>query len=264
MNLGFNGSMLPDYKNTKYCQYPRNPLSQSSSQPSYPPRQTSTNHPKSLSERISRSTTNSLYDNNSLNNESIKSYPSYQQTYQTSIIKIKSWDEREEVNDGKSQTSQIPQSPQSPHSLKTLQSLRPSSELCAECGKLFNGKKWCRPCNAEHFRGQTSKWTSWNPDLDNFLNKTQITANNVHSFFEWVPFMNFVNIKYMAKGESSSVYRAIWKQGPILYWDTNTNNWKRFGSYEVVLKVIKGSQKNFGEFINAVCFDFNLSFIYLN
>ncbi|CAB5297929.1 unnamed protein product [Rhizophagus irregularis] len=50
----------------------------------------------------------------------------------------------------------------------------------------------------------------------------------------------------------SVAYKAIWKQGPITYWDTNTNNWERFGGHEVVLKVIKGSQKNLDEFINEL------------
>ncbi|CAB5190811.1 unnamed protein product [Rhizophagus irregularis] len=56
----------------------------------------------------------------------------------------------------------------------------------------------------------------------------------------------------LTKGGYSIVYKAIWKQGPIIYWDTNINNWERFGSHEVVLKVIKGSQKNLGEFINEL------------
>ncbi|CAB4440063.1 unnamed protein product [Rhizophagus irregularis] len=55
-----------------------------------------------------------------------------------------------------------------------------------------------------------------------------------------------------SKGGYSIVYKAIWKQGPIIYWDTNINNWERFGSHEVVLKVIKGSQKNLSEFINEL------------
>ncbi|CAB4495453.1 unnamed protein product [Rhizophagus irregularis] len=99
-----------------------------------------------------------------------------------------------------------------------LQSLKLSLGWCMECRKLFTGKKWCRSCNAAHFHEQTSEWTSWRP----------------------------------AKGGYSIVYKAIWKQGPIIYWDTNINNWERFGSHEVVLKVIKGSQKNLGEFINEL------------
>ncbi|CAB5364786.1 unnamed protein product [Rhizophagus irregularis] len=173
MNLGFNGSMIPEYKNTKYYQHSRARIPSSQSQSSYPPRQTSTNHPRSVSERYSRSTTSSLHDNSSLKNESIKSFSYYHK-------KIRSWDEREVIND------------------EILQLQKHSSELCPECRKLFNEKKWCRPCGC-----------------------------NV-------------------------VYKAIWKQGPIICWDTNINNWKRLGNYEVVLKVIKGSQKNLNEFINML------------
>jgi hypothetical protein len=124
--------------------------------------------------------------------------------------------------------------------------------LCMRCGKQLSGMKWCRPCNSVHFYKQTSKWTSLRLGLDKLIIKTQITANNVHSFFEWIPFENFDNVTYLTKGGYSEVYKAIWRQGPITYWDTNTNNWERFGGLEVVLKVIKGSQKNLNEFINEV------------
>ncbi|CAG8612156.1 12636_t:CDS:2, partial [Rhizophagus irregularis] len=116
MNLGFNGSMIPEYKNTKYYQHSRARIPSSQSQSSYPPRQTSTNHPRSVSERYSRSTTSSLHDNSSLKNESIKSFSYYHK-------KIKSWDEREVIND------------------EILQLQKHSSELCPECRKLFNEKK---------------------------------------------------------------------------------------------------------------------------
>ncbi|PKY57997.1 kinase-like protein [Rhizophagus irregularis] len=129
------------------------------------------------------------------------------------------------------------------------QSQKFSLGWCIECGKPFSGMKWCRPCNAAHFYSQTSEWTSWRLGLDNLIIKTQIT---VHSFFEWIPFKNFDQVTYLAKGGYSVAHKAIWKQGPITYWDTNTNNWERFSGHEVVLKVIKGSQKNLDEFINEL------------
>ncbi|GBC00221.1 hypothetical protein RclHR1_03790014 [Rhizophagus clarus] len=123
---------------------------------------------------------------------------------------------------------------------------------CIECGMQLSGIQWCSPCNAEHFYRQISEWTSWRLGLDNLIIQTQITASNVHSFFEWIPFENFDQVKYLAKGGYSIVYKAIWRQGPITYWDTTTNNWERFGGHEVVLKVIKGSQKNLDEFLNEL------------
>ncbi|GES82587.1 kinase-like domain-containing protein [Rhizophagus clarus] len=156
-------------------------------------------------------------------------YKSYQ-TYQEIIP----WDEREVDDELYPQSQKL------------------SLGWCMECRKLFSGKKWCRPCNAARFYEQSSEWTSWRPGLDNLIIQTQITANNVHSFFEWIPFSNFDHVTYLAKGGYSVVYKAIWKQGPIIYWDTNIKNWERFGSHEVVLKVIRGSQKNLNEFINEL------------
>ncbi|GBC09261.1 hypothetical protein RclHR1_08720004 [Rhizophagus clarus] len=145
----------------------------------------------------------------------------------------KPWDERETTND-------------------VINIQKYSFGWCIECGMEFSGMKWCRPCNAAHFYRQTSEWTSWRLGLDNLIIETQIIANNVHSFFEWIPFENFDHVTYLAKGGYSIVYKAIWRQGPITYWDTTTNNWERFGGHEVVLKVIKGSQKNLDEFINEL------------
>src|SRR5436853_324753 len=117
MNLGYNGSMLPDYK------YPHSQISSL-----YHTRQPSTNYPKPLSERYPRSAVSSLYDNNSLHNLSIKSLPISRSNYQIPK-KIKTWDEREEISNEIASQSQ-----------------RHSLGYCSECRKLFSGKKWCRPC----------------------------------------------------------------------------------------------------------------------
>jgi hypothetical protein len=133
-----------------------------------------------------------------------------------------------------------------------LQSENFSSELCIECQKPLSGFKWCRSCNAEHFHQQTSKWTSWRLGLDNVIIGTQIAANNVHSFYEWIPFEDFDHVTYLAKGGFGTVYKATWTRGPIINWDSNVNNWTRSRNHEVILKTINGSQTNLDEFINQV------------
>ncbi|GBC09420.1 hypothetical protein RclHR1_08850003 [Rhizophagus clarus] len=154
-------------------------------------------------------------------------------TYQKSQ-EIKPWDEGKTSDEISSQSENF------------------SSELCIECQKPLTGMKWCRSCNAEHFHQQTSKWTSWRLGLDNVIIGTQIAANNVHSFYEWISFEDFDHVTYLANGGFGTIYKATWKQGPIINWDSNVNNWTRFSNHEVMLKIINGSQTNLDEFINQL------------
>src|SRR6266498_6133 len=44
---------------------------------------------------------------------------------------------------------------------------------------------------------------------------------------EWISYDRFSNIKYIAKGGFSTVYRANWIDGHMYLWNDCNNNWKR-------------------------------------
>ncbi|RIB28183.1 kinase-like domain-containing protein [Gigaspora rosea] len=63
------------------------------------------------------------------------------------------------------------------------------------------------------------------------------------SLLEFIPYEQFTNIKYLAKGEFSVIYKAMWVDGPITRWNFKKKNYNRKGNYEVVLKCLNNSEK---------------------
>src|SRR5437763_5062098 len=92
--------------------------------------------------------------------------------------------------------------------------------LCSECNKpniFYNN--WCQQCNAKRFQQDFPNWTSGNKYIDEFIQETQLNAQNSGEVLEWIPYNRLTNIKYLAKGGFSTVYRAIWLDGKIKCWD---------------------------------------------
>src|SRR5579871_6642023 len=96
--------------------------------------------------------------------------------------------------------------------------------LCNEC-KQPKTSRWCRICN---FQRNFKNWTSGNNDVDKFIQKTQLKAKSRFEILEWIEYDRFENIEYLAEGGFGTVYKAIWKDGPIEEWDSEKNQWRRW------------------------------------
>ena len=68
------------------------------------------------------------------------------------------------------------------------------------------------------------KWTSENEFIDKFIQESQLNAQYTNQILEWVPYNRFKNIEYFDKGGFSTIYKAIWLDGPIVYWSKNKIN----------------------------------------
>ncbi|RGB32578.1 hypothetical protein C1646_706370, partial [Rhizophagus diaphanus] len=80
--------------------------------------------------------------------------------------------------------------------------------LCKECKQPnISIMYWCKSCNSKHFQQNFKNWTSGND--------------------EWIEYNRFKNVEYLAKGGFGTIYKAIWKDGYILVWDSENNQWKR-------------------------------------
>ena len=124
---------------------------------------------------------------------------------------------------------------------------------CEECNQESTGYEWCRPCNAKHFQQNFKNWTSGNDDIDKFIQHTQLSANGHSNVLEWVPYDRFYDIKFIAKGGFGNVYKAIWIDGYIWYWDNKNQNWGRYNqNMFVALKSLNNSKNVTSEFINEV------------
>ncbi|CAB4440757.1 unnamed protein product, partial [Rhizophagus irregularis] len=59
-------------------------------------------------------------------------------------------------------------------------------------------------------------WTSGNEKIDDFILERQLNINNFDdTVLEWIPYNQFNEIKMTGKNELTTVYSAIWKNGPL-------------------------------------------------
>src|SRR5688572_25155382 len=127
--------------------------------------------------------------------------------------------------------------------------------LCKECKQPNTGILWCQLCNAKRFQQNFKNWTSGNRDIDELIQKSQLKAKNYNEFIEWIEYDGFEDIKYLAKGGFGTVHKATWKDGCIEDWDSENNQWRRYGSINTVaLKCLYNSQNIIAEFLSEVRF----------
>ena len=80
----------------------------------------------------------------------------------------------------------------------------------------------------------------------------QSKLNNSYSeiAFEWIPYNQFNKIEEIGKGGFSTIFSAIWKDGPLIY---SNKRWKRSSANKkVALKYLSNSQDITEEFLNEV------------
>src|SRR5438270_521487 len=123
--------------------------------------------------------------------------------------------------------------------------------LCPECNKPNTDDEWCNQCNAKQFQQEFPNWTSGNNYIDNFIQETQLNAKDRWGVLEWIPYNRLTNIKYLAKGGFSTVYKGRRLDGYIQNWDSDNRQWNRFiydiddidsmKGHEVVIKSLNNS-----------------------
>src|SRR5436190_5670505 len=99
--------------------------------------------------------------------------------------------------------------------------------LCEECSQPNTNYNWCQSCNSKHFQQEFNKWTSGNKEIDEFIQKSQLSAINRYEVLEWVPYDRFKNIEHLAEGGFGTVYKAKWIDGYIQHWNNSQNKWYR-------------------------------------
>src|SRR6266542_1329737 len=125
---------------------------------------------------------------------------------------------------------------------------------CQECGQ-NNDRYYCKPCNSVHFRDNFAYWTSEDSNLDELIQNSQLNADISLKLIEWIEYSNLENIELVAHGGFGSVYKAIWKDGLIVYgnsWNLNKSEWQRNGNTEVAVKKFRNATNVSSEFLNEV------------
>ncbi|CAG8489656.1 4468_t:CDS:1 [Gigaspora rosea] len=104
-----------------------------------------------------------------------------------------------------------------------------------------NDSSHCIFCN------ESLQVLSGNKMIDNLLKKS-LTLRLV-SRIKYIPFEQFTNIEYLTEGGFSKIYKAIWKDGPIIGWLPSNGCFRR-NKREIVLKRLNNSENIDSSFLN--------------
>ncbi|RGB29606.1 kinase-like domain-containing protein, partial [Rhizophagus diaphanus] len=111
---------------------------------------------------------------------------------------------------------------------------------CVKCNEKYSNieYKWCKPCQINDLKKNSTNW-SGNKKVDSFIQEMQLNIDNYKSIvFEWIPYNQFNRVNKIDKGGFSTVYSALWVNGPKYY----NQNKKENSNKLVALKSLNDSQ----------------------
>jgi hypothetical protein len=124
---------------------------------------------------------------------------------------------------------------------------------CPDCQRQRTTVAWCKSCDIAILRENFSNWISRNSKIDEFIKHTQLNANESTDYLEWIEYDQFDMVKNIKKrGAFSSIYSAMWMEGPRWKLDEEAEVWTRNGPIKVILKRLDNSQNMSQDFINQV------------
>ncbi|EXX64960.1 kinase-like domain-containing protein [Rhizophagus irregularis DAOM 181602=DAOM 197198] len=99
--------------------------------------------------------------------------------------------------------------------------------LCFECNRINTYLNWYKECYSKKFHQNFDNWTSGNKQIDKFIQESQLNARGWFELLEWIPYNRLRNIKFLARGGFSTVYKAIWLDDRISRWNYEKQDWER-------------------------------------
>lgn len=118
---------------------------------------------------------------------------------------------------------------------------------CKKCGQSRSHYRWCQSCERNQCEENFSNWTSGNEIIDEFLQSSQLNSTRPQTFLEWIPFERLENIKYLDeefyKPSRSTIYSAIWIDGPRILWNEENEQYER-SKIQVLVKMYNKDQVN--------------------
>ncbi|CAB5363374.1 unnamed protein product [Rhizophagus irregularis] len=129
---------------------------------------------------------------------------------------------------------------------------------CENCGEIYTNvkKKWCKTCQLNNFKKYFSYGTSTNEKIDNFIQEMQLKINKWDDIIvEWIPYNQLNNIKEMGNIGYTTIYSAIWKDGPLQI-DKHYGILKRISDKKITLRYLHNSRNITDNFLNEVVKEF--------
>ncbi|CAJ0921027.1 19788_t:CDS:2 [Entrophospora sp. SA101] len=121
---------------------------------------------------------------------------------------------------------------------------------CDTCDQPQTDNGWCSVCQTKIFQENFINWTSGNQKIDELIQETQINPINPGRILEWIPYEKIKIVKKIGKGGFSTIYEAIWIDGPIV-WDGVKLN--RKSNCKIALKNLDTSSESLSdEYLNEL------------
>ncbi|RGB40849.1 kinase-like domain-containing protein [Rhizophagus diaphanus] len=111
--------------------------------------------------------------------------------------------------------------------------------LCENCALKCLATLYCEHCIRTYLKNNFSNWTSGNSDINYLIQALQKKSLHPDNIIEWVPYNNLQDIKYITKGGCSEIYSANWIGGHYNEWNSKEQQFKRFGTFKVILKKLE-------------------------
>ncbi|PKY20385.1 kinase-like protein [Rhizophagus irregularis] len=130
---------------------------------------------------------------------------------------------------------------------------RMTYDKCVECARQRTAVAWCHNCDIAFLKDNFRYWSSGNSKIDELIKHTQLNAKEGMDYLEWIDFDQFDLIENINKrGAFSSIYSAVWMEGPRWKLDEEAEVWTRTGPIKVILKRLDNSQNMSQKFINQL------------
>ncbi|GBC02588.1 hypothetical protein RclHR1_00470018 [Rhizophagus clarus] len=149
----------------------------------------------------------------------------------------------------------ISQNPDTKDFIMVLQYTKEYKERCEKCGEQYLDStcanfKWCKQCQINFLKTNFTN-CSGNEKIDNFIEEMRLNINYYNDIiFEWIPYDQFSDIEKIGKGGFSTVYSAMWKDGPLKFDSLDKKELTRKSSRRVALKQLHNSQNFIDKFLN--------------
>ena len=122
------------------------------------------------------------------------------------------------------------------------------------CNKEYS--YYCTACYSAYFRDNFAHWTSGDSNIDELIQNSQLNANDDKELIEWIEYTNLENVEFVAHGGFGSVYKAVWKDGPVDSYHKARNynkfEFERDSNKEVAVKKFRNATHVSLEFLNEV------------
>jgi hypothetical protein len=125
---------------------------------------------------------------------------------------------------------------------------------CIECKQPRSHYRWCQSCERKQCEENFENW-SGDEKIDTFLREAQLNSTRPQTFLEWVPFDKLGNINILntiTGNKTSTVYSAIWKDGPRILWNQQNEKYERVETKVTIINKNSNDVDQINEILNEV------------